>query len=166
MISFNVKDRDHPAWRRGGKKKGVYPWKEVFFEGRLMKMSVRVDGKSGATESREIELFRASVLAKALDRTKFTLKAWEDAKLFSKPTIRIKESPTIRYYTAAQVINIYKIWAYKYRARSHPSAEALQAMLADFREVMKAEYLDRYIVDDDGRIDPSREFRTKQPHER
>ena len=161
MITFSVKDRLHPSWRKKGRKRGIYPWTEVEEYGAHVTLSVHTAPK-GEKESRKVEIFRLRTLALALDRTNVTLKLWEDAKKLSKPSIRLRKPDgsgdlsSIRYYSAAQVINMHKVWAYKYQARCHGmSAETFEEMLAAFRTILELRYLDWYIVDDNGNIDLS-----------
>ena len=161
MISFYVKHRAHPLWRKKGKKRGVYPWIEVEEHGKYAPF--RVLGMLGKHEVREIEFFRIKTLAQALDRTPETLILWEKKELFPKPVLALKDSK-IRYYSAAQIINIHTVWAYKYKARTHPpSGEEFQAMLKAFRIIMHIDYVDRFIVDAEGNVDIKQDHRPDIP---
>lgn len=160
-IYFNVKNKNSSYWSGQNKKRAIYPWIEVEASGMMYPASVMT--VDGTTVRREIELFRIGVLGRAIDRHPATIKLWEESGLFSKPSVRIKVSPTkhspIRYYSAAQILNLHTLWVFKYNARNRlfDNAEHSQ-MMRDFRMMMEVPFVDRLIVDPDGNIHPDKDF--------
>lgn len=155
-IYFNVKNKNSSYWAGQNKKRAIYPWIEVEESGILVPASVVT--VTGKTERREIELFRIRVLGRAIDRHPATIKLWEESGLFVKPTIRYKGSK-LRYYSAAQILNIHTLWVFKYKARNRLREAAEHAqMMKDFRTMMEVPYVDRLIVDEDGNIHPDKDF--------
>lgn len=155
-ITFSVKDRLAGKWAQEGKR-AKYTWLPVTKKGKLVKLPVT--NMQEQLELRQVEVFRLSVLALALDRKVATLKGWLKAGIFPKAVIVIDGS-TIPYYSTAQVVSVHRLWREKYKARSRiREADVFQEMLADFRIILQKKFIDRYVVSEQGIIDTGADFR-------
>lgn len=141
MITFDIRDRDHP---KHNPKKATRFWRKVS----------RV-GKVYAVNGEEIELFTMTVLSEALDREKELLLEWEKAGLLPRPIFQLPDKPLYRYYSATQIINMHRVFRYRYGGLKHlhiirnGGKDLRKRFLADLKQVF---YSGKVIVTEDGGI--------------
>lgn len=97
----------------------------------------------------QVELFRISVMAEALDRSVEVLKDWTKGKKIPKPLYRIDGNQCSHWYSAAQIINCHRLMHGGYGGRKFLPSEELQR----FWDGMRAVWTSRdIIVGEDGTI--------------
>lgn len=166
MIYYKVKVPHTQAWKPKYSKKALYRWMNVRKEGHYLNITLKAWRKNKNTgrmeeiqEPREVEIFTLKVLAEAIGRKTLTIKEWEIVqKIFPRPTIFLLDKTgkrsNVRYYSKWQILNLHKIWSYKYGARKClRDTDLFEQMMNEFRVVMDARYVDMAIVDDTGNID-------------
>lgn len=140
-IIFEKKDRDAVS----GYKKPK-PWRRVQRTGLLY-----------VVNDETIELFPLRVMAEALDRTSATLLKWEKMGKFPKPLFSRAGHPKApkRWYSATQVLNLHRLFRFKYGglkflsvdAYRGPTPERMEQFIKDVRRVF---YLRTVVLDEKG----------------
>lgn len=127
-IRFNKRDRDYIGY--APYKKAVY--RQVERKGRLYSIS-----------GEDVELFKLSILAEAIDRTPHTILIWEQKFGFPKPMFEIPSNRIKRWYSGVQIMNIYNLMYGKYSGTKYIHETELFKM---FMKDVQAVFYQRHIV--------------------
>lgn len=106
MVRVRVRDRDYMGYVNKHKSA---KWRDVYRKGRYVFL-----------EDQPLELFRLRVLSEALDRTPRCITWWEQRGLFPKSMFHLynpKEAYEVRWYSAAQIVNLNNLFCLKYEGR-------------------------------------------------
>lgn len=138
MISFLVRDRDHPDYhsKRSNKEAGKFPTRVVARKGKLFQIGFET-----------VELFTFNVLTEALDRSKLQVRQWEQEGFIPRPMFKVPNSNQ-RMYSGNQIINLHRLMWFKYQCRKNNTFN-----LQEFsRDVKKVFYERDIVVDEHGVI--------------
>ncbi len=135
MIIFEKKDRDYIGYNP---KLPKHVFKKVQRKGHFY-----------SVDNERVELFTISVLAEALDRNVACVSEWERAGKFPRPLFTVPNKGTRRrWYSAAQILNMHRIWRYRYSGyKYHKSKETFELFLTDLKKVFYSRVV---VVDEKG----------------